>query len=566
MNQVFIYMTWLICIIGICLYFYKSGVQKNALAMDNNAEKSLKNEDFNLPCFFEKYHWWFVGFIMLFAALVRLWNFPNIPAGLNQDEASIAYDSFAISHFGMDRNGDMFPVYPIAFGDGHGPLYTYLSMIAIKLLGLSVFSYRLTNVLLGVISTFVFYLLVKRVSGKNIGLLSLLLIAFCPTSIISSRWALDGNPLPFVFTIAVYLFVVASDSKKTWLFIITAGLFALTMYSYGPGGVVVPIFLLLSCFYMIYHRRLKWHQFFLGIGAFLVVITPLVIFMVINVFNLPPIKTPYISFSKFTVMRSSVIFLPVNSNYLINIIKNTVEYFKLVVFQRQDLIWNTVPGFGTTYLFTAPLIILGMFTLFFNIKNIKIYNKNTVMFNWFIGGTILCLLIHQNVNRIGIIYPSIVFLIATAIAFLHKQWKALSVTLIIFVAVSFSMFTYNYFNIYPQTFGNAFFYSFGDALNDAMSKTDGTIYVTEKNQNIPSIITLFYSKIPPQRFAQTVKYYNDKAEFRNAMYFDRFKFKTPKVKDSDAVYVIDNSEANEFDVSKFNIDRFKYYSVAYPKN
>jgi hypothetical protein len=186
------------------------------------------------------------------------------------------------------------------------------------------------------------------------------------------------------------------------------------------------------------------------------------------------------------------------------------------------------------------------------------------MLIWLAAATVLCLIIRPNVNRVGVIYPAVVFLIVMAVRFLYRQGRAMAGAVCLLTALCFGLFTYHYFNTYPQTFGPAFFDSLGDALEDAMEKTDGTIYVTERNQNMPAVITLFYARIPPQRYADTVKYYDEHAEWRRAMYFDRFIFGIPPEKDAAAVYVIHPSEAGQFDPALFNLNRYKYYCVAYP--
>ncbi len=40
--------------------------------------------------------------IFVAAVLVRVWAFGSIPGGMNQDEASTAYDAYALLHYGID--------------------------------------------------------------------------------------------------------------------------------------------------------------------------------------------------------------------------------------------------------------------------------------------------------------------------------------------------------------------------------------------------------------------------------------------------------------------------------
>ncbi|NTV89402.1 MAG: hypothetical protein HGA22_03425, partial [Clostridiales bacterium] len=45
----------------------------------------------------------FVTVVVVIGAVLRLYLLDSAPAGFNQDEASIGYDSWAIANFGMDR-------------------------------------------------------------------------------------------------------------------------------------------------------------------------------------------------------------------------------------------------------------------------------------------------------------------------------------------------------------------------------------------------------------------------------------------------------------------------------
>ena len=94
---------------------------------------------------FVKLHREAVLFVLIFtlAALVRLVMFCDHPAGLNQDEASIGYDAWALMNFGIDRNGFSLPVQLVAWGSGQNVLYAYLSIPFIAVFGLNVFSVRI---------------------------------------------------------------------------------------------------------------------------------------------------------------------------------------------------------------------------------------------------------------------------------------------------------------------------------------------------------------------------------------------------------------------------------------
>ncbi|MCL2362032.1 MAG: glycosyltransferase family 39 protein [Defluviitaleaceae bacterium] len=500
--------------------------------------------------------------IAVLAVVVRLWQLGAVPWGLNQDEASIGYDSFAIGLTGYCRNGFRFPIYPIGFGNGHGPLYTYLSIPAMRLLGPSIFSVRITNALISCAAVFVSYFLILRLTGSRIAaLLGFFFMATAPTLIITARWALDGSPPPALFIIALYFFVRSIDSQKTLSYALSAAFFAVICYAYGPVAVVVPVFLFFSCIYLLYHKKIKVTQLLISAAAFLVVIAPVAWFMALNVFDIAPdfSRGIFMTYQRFTGNRADTIFLDGFSP------RNFITGLERMVFQPDDLVWNTVRGFGTTFLFTAPLIMMGILLLFFRVK-IKKFSPLFFVAAYFIASFVMAGLLDQNINRISVVYPAVLLLIILAVYEIGKQIRYLAMVLILFVLVSFAGFAGTYFGeSYRRDFGSAFFYSFGDAVELAMEKTDDTIFVTRRNTNMPGILTLFYSELPPQDYFNTVIYLNPYDEFRWEASFDRFVFGTPHFHDPNGVFVICNSEAHDFDPAVFSRREFMFYSVVYPR-
>lgn len=183
---------------------------------------------------------WLIWVILLVGALVRVWMFNVIPAGLNQDEASIGYDAYSLLKYGIDRNGSTLPVHLISWGSGQNVLYAYLSMPFIWLFGLSSFSVRLVNLIFGLASLPVFFLLVKRMSSFKIAAIALFLLAINPWHIMMSRWGLESNLLPSLLLITVFVLVCSFERPK--LIILTGFLAALCLYAYGTAYLFIPVF------------------------------------------------------------------------------------------------------------------------------------------------------------------------------------------------------------------------------------------------------------------------------------------------------------------------------------
>src|SRR5215203_5246140 len=68
--------------------------------------------------------------------LLRTWRWNEIPPGLNQDEASTAYDAYSLFRFGVDRHGFHLPVVLVSWGSGMYALASYVEAPFIGLFGL----------------------------------------------------------------------------------------------------------------------------------------------------------------------------------------------------------------------------------------------------------------------------------------------------------------------------------------------------------------------------------------------------------------------------------------------
>ena len=80
---------------------------------------------------------------------------------------------------------------------------------------------------------------------------------------------------------------------------------------------------------------------------------------------------------------------------------------------------------------------------------------------------------------------------------------------------------------------------------------------------MPYIYVLFYQKIDPGIFRDSVEYHNPGSEFQLVKSFDRYYFGIKDINISEnSVYVLHNSEEGMFDKNSFDIKKFKYYSVA----
>ena len=142
---------------------------------------------------------------MAVGLLVRVWNFGDIPPGLNQDEASTAYDAYALIHHGIDRHGYRLPIMLVSWGSGMYAAAAYVAAPFIGVFGLSVWSARLPFLLAGMAALPMFFVLLRDTTNLQTARIGVVLLSLCPWHIMISRWGLDSNLFPLVFLLATLL-------------------------------------------------------------------------------------------------------------------------------------------------------------------------------------------------------------------------------------------------------------------------------------------------------------------------------------------------------------------------
>ena len=188
--------------------------------------------------------------IILLAGFLRFYNISNIPPSLNWDEAALGYNAYTLGLDGKDEFGKFLPVqYLESFGDFKPVLYSYLAAVPVKIFGLGEFGVRFPSALLGTLTVFLTYFLVKEIFPKKdkkndyIALLSAFILAISPWHIMLSRGAYEANVSTFFIVLGVISFLKAIN-KNSWYLLPSAASFALTFYTFNTARVFVPLFVI----------------------------------------------------------------------------------------------------------------------------------------------------------------------------------------------------------------------------------------------------------------------------------------------------------------------------------
>lgn len=477
-------------------------------------------------------------FILIMAAglFIRLWQFGNVPDGVNQDEAFAGYEAYSILHYGKDSFGYHMPVYLTAWGSGMNALNSYLMIPFIAVFGLKTWVIRLPQVIVALFSIWVCYLLMKKLFDKKMALIAMFILAIVPWHIMLSRWGLESNLAPGFLLFGLYFFVLGMEKSK--YFIVSAIMYGLSLYSYATIWPIVPIMLLLQVLYALYIRSIKLEKntvlsvVILGIFAL-----PLILFMLVNTGRINEIRSAFISVPKLLYFRGGELSFS-------NIAGNLKNVFIILLKQTDGLVTNVCDKYGLFYkisiIFWIPGIVI---TVYQTIKSVCKRTKSgyPIILIQFLGGLLLSALIEVNVNRANCFMMSIVLMTAIGIYYMGKviNWKLVPVVAVIYMAM-FLSFSHYYLTEYNTVSEVNFCAGLGEALDKAMDRAaekDATIYVTS---NVAHSRVMFYSRIPVDEYINTVVYNNYAGPFVGIDSFGRFvmNFDLYTNIDQDGIYIL----------------------------
>lgn len=191
-----------------------------------------------------------IALIMICGGMLRLFGLSSNPPGFFADEAIIGLDAYSLIRFGVDHSsnppGFLFP--GLGFTLGFIPIISAIP--SIYLLGLTEQAVRLPQAIYGTLSIFLIYAIAKFWFGNKVGLVAAFFLAFSPWHVHISRIGMEIMSYYFWFTLSVWLFLLAL--RKPYLLFVAFISFGISLYTYNPARLMVPITLL--ALFTIYHK------------------------------------------------------------------------------------------------------------------------------------------------------------------------------------------------------------------------------------------------------------------------------------------------------------------------
>ena len=492
----------------------------------------------------KRYSFFILFGILILASVLRLYRLDSVPPGVNRDEASIGFTAYSLLTTGRDEYGRFLPLSFESFGDWKMPLYIYVTIPFIKVLGVTELAVRLPSAIAGIASVGAIYFLVLALfSSEFIALASAFTLAIMPWHIHISRVESEAIVATFVLIIGSYIFLQAIKKRSPKALVCAAILFASTYYTYHGNHVSTS--LLIAGITSIYWQDIIkipkwWHALITGIvlaGTILLI-----------GFSADHTKLSGISiFGDPTVVHKQIE-LPrlehSDPNSLIaRLTHNRVTYAATTIFQNYLKAYgpeflfvkgggnnaHNIVGFGNLHPIEAPLLLLGIIWLFYSTKKGAKY-----ILWWIVIGGVAAAITKDapHSNRSLAMIPALAIAAALGIDTLLRT-KNFRIRFVVFsliflgYAASMGVYLDKYFDHFPKNESQNWGYAY-KKLATVLSKpafANKKIIMTHPEKS-PYIYLLFYNGYSPAMYQkQAIRYPISRDGFTDVAGFGKFSFR-----------------------------------------
>jgi len=494
----------------------------------------------------------FLILIVVAAIFLRFWNLSSNPPSLTWDEAAWGYNAYSLGIDGRDEFGKFLPLtYLESFGDFKPPLYAYLSVLPVKLFGLTEFSTRFASAFFGVLTVLLTYFLVRKIFSSFdekfkivVALLSAVLLAISPWHILLSRAAFEANVSTFFIVCGVYLFLLAFERR--WILPISIFSFVLSMYTFNTARIIAPL-LVFALFavntkFMFFKMKL---QLFVSIIFGAIIFIPLFLFLLtpqaqlrfqeVNIFSDPSVVTR--ANQEIKNDNNSVFSKALHNRRFVYGVEYLRHYFDNLNPQFLFIKGDGNPKFsiqdvGQMYIWEIPFFLVGIFLLFRKREG----DWWTIPY-WLFIGIFPAASARETPHalRIETILPT--FQILTAYGLYHvfdsfnPRIKGVNIrnlaffALLLVVVINFLYFYHNYTAHYAKEYSREWQHGYKDALS-FVEKNEASydrIVVTEALGR-PYIYSLFYTKYSPEQFRKEAVIEREALGFVHVNKYSKFTF------------------------------------------
>ena len=520
-------------------------------------------------------------------AALRLWAIGELPPGVNQDEASGLYDAWALLHYGIDRNGDSWPVHFVAWGSGLNALYPYMAMPFIWIGGMDIVAYRLPMAISGIVSLWLMWRAAHNAAGPKFALIALLFLALNPWHIITNRWALESSVTPFCVLLSAY-FLSRHDRHRFGVQALAVAALSLSVYAYGSAYVFAPAFLAAALAWLALNGALTPRRAIALSAIAAAVAAPMMAFLIVNLFDLDTIRVLGATIPRYPATaryEDAALLFNLSWERLFNNLRHLAD---LTLASPDPLFPYNLEALGAPGYVTI-IVAAGLGVVLHRAIARRDFGVHLLVAAWFVLAlAVAAFASGVSARLLNSAWPLAIYLGAWGLASALRPRAALYAGAAAFIAIS-AMFISSYFREYEDRAAHNFNKGLDAAISSAIESAgeNELIYISQRI-NQPYIHALYAADASPHRYLETRVTDYPNAHFQGILAFDRFVFLSPFERggarrehlyqhlrtagvniDGIERYIFNLSEYDEIadaiDAERFIVERHGVFAHVYPK-
>ncbi|QQS44097.1 glycosyltransferase family 39 protein [Candidatus Roizmanbacteria bacterium] len=461
----------------------------------------------------------------------------------NSDEASFAYNAYSIAKTARDEYGTLLPTRFKAFGENKLPVTIYTIAAFVGPLGLSETTARLPFILIGIISPILFFVLTKKLTGKeSIGLITAFLASISPWIQIMSRH-IHENIIMLVLVIGMLWILYELQKKVTMRRLLFLSLLVgIGLFTYHIGKVIAVFVLMWVAYLILLKKQNRSHMK----EAAVIFAIPFVIFGATELMN----PTSRISNLLFTSNKGFTLSIEElrkehDSRIVHNKISKSVSVLSnqyLSYFSPEFLVRkgdnNARFGFEGISPITPVTYIFILIGLYFMFKNRE--ESRFLLVSLMLTAPLSAALSWQEYSLTRSFLLIIPFLIFASYGIYHgtltfkkTSFRILFLTVVLGSILYFNFFSWDfYFNHYPKRVEAIYgwqcgYKNMGQYIKENYNNFE-RFYITKKLGQ-PYIFTLFYLQYLPSDYHKQAELTElDEYGFGQVEKYDKFIFDMPE--------------------------------------
>jgi 4-amino-4-deoxy-L-arabinose transferase-like glycosyltransferase len=428
-----------------------------------------------------------------------------------------------------------------SFEDFKLPLYTYLSVPFVAVMGLNDLSIRIVNIILGVsLVPLMFLVAYQLFKNKYVALIASFLVAQTPWVYILTRHAHEGVAAAFCLLLALYFLLKFKENQKIRELIFVNIFAFLASFSYQSGRIFLFFFVIYQIYLCIFETKKRFTKengirFIMPFIVLLLAIIPDMVYGVSRVANLLFIKSPGFSLRLVEYLNEHP-FRPLHNKLWEAIREITDRYFTQIspdfFLINGDKNWRF--GYAHLGLITPIEFILFFVGIFFLFKN-KVKHKEILLLLLAIApiGNALTWQEQSLIRTYFMIFPMIL-VIAYGIFYGFRSLATQKLKIVVsFLAVG-GMYFYlfnnwdMYFFHYPKRAAVTVAWQCGykELADYVKNNTTMEHFVITDRLGQPYIFLLYYLHYDPTDYQSQAKMTApDKYGFGQVEKFDKYEFK-----------------------------------------